>query len=37
MPKVLDALAMAGFSAQEIASIAWENWRRALAAWWRRS
>jgi membrane dipeptidase len=35
IPKVLDALALAGFSAAEIDSIAWENWRRTLAAWWR--
>jgi membrane dipeptidase len=37
IPRVLDALAMAGFSTDEIAAIAWENWRRALAAWWRSS
>jgi membrane dipeptidase len=35
IPKVLDALALAGFSAAEIDSIAWENWRRTLASWWR--
>jgi membrane dipeptidase len=34
MPKLLAALADAGFSAAEIAAIAWENWRRVLAAWW---
>lgn len=34
MPKVLDALAQVGFSSDDIAAIAWENWRRVLAAWW---
>jgi membrane dipeptidase len=34
-PRVLDALSGAGFSADEIAAIAWDNWRRVLAAWWR--
>jgi membrane dipeptidase len=33
-PRLLGALSEAGFSAQEIAAIAWENWRRVLAAWW---
>ena len=36
MPKVLDALAGAGFSSSEIDAIAWQNWRRVLAAWWAR-
>lgn len=36
MPKVLDALAGAGFSSSEIDAIAWQNWRRVLAAWWTR-
>ncbi len=35
MPKVLDALSRAGFSAQELAAVAWGNWRRVLGAWWR--
>ncbi len=35
MPAVLDALSEAGFEAQEIAEIAWGNWRRVLEAWWR--
>jgi membrane dipeptidase len=35
IPHVLDALASAGFSAEELRAIAWENWRRVLAAWWR--
>ena len=35
-PKLLDApLADAGFTAAEIREIAWDNWRRALDAWWR--
>jgi membrane dipeptidase len=32
--RVLDALAEAGFGTAEISAIAWENWRRVLAAWW---
>lgn len=35
VPKVLDSLAAAGFSATEVEAIAWSNWRRVLAAWWR--
>lgn len=35
LPKLLDALADAGFSADELAAIAWKNWRRVLAEWWR--
>ena len=35
LPKLLDALADDGFSADELAGIAWKNWRRVLAAWWR--
>jgi membrane dipeptidase len=35
MPRVLEALADIGFKAPEIEAIAWENWRRVLAAWWR--
>jgi membrane dipeptidase len=34
-PKLLDALADAGFSAGDIRKIAWDNWRRVLGAWWR--
>ena len=30
-----DALAAAGFTSAEIEAIAWHNWRRVLAAWWR--
>jgi membrane dipeptidase len=35
LPRVLDALRHAGFTAREIDAIAWTNWRRVLAAWWR--
>lgn len=35
LPQLLDALAGAGFSARELAGIAWGNWRRVLAEWWR--
>jgi membrane dipeptidase len=34
MPKLLDALRESGFTQRELAAIAWENWRRVLAAWW---
>ena len=34
MPKVIAALDEAGFTAGEIAAIAWDNWRRVLDAWW---
>ena len=36
IPRLLDALAQVGFSRSEIAAIAWQNWRRVLAAWWSR-
>ena len=35
MPRVLEALAAAGMTAREIDAVAWGNWRRVLAAWWR--
>ncbi len=35
IPELLDALADAGFAAEELAGIAWKNWRRVLAGWWR--
>ena len=35
MPKVIDALRDVGFNPDELESIAWRNWRRVLAAWWR--
>jgi len=34
LPRLLAALAEGGFSAEEVAAIAWGNWRRVLAAWW---
>ena len=34
LPKLLAAFAEAGFTRDEVAAIAWENWRRVLAAWW---
>jgi membrane dipeptidase len=34
LPRLLDALAQAGFDSGELSLIAWENWRRVLAAWW---
>jgi membrane dipeptidase len=34
LPKLLAALRDVGFSDAEIGMIAWENWRRVLAAWW---
>jgi membrane dipeptidase len=34
-PRLIDALAADGFSDSEIHAIAWENWRRVLAACWR--
>ena len=34
-PRLLDALRVAGFTEAELSMIAWENWRRVLAAWWR--
>jgi membrane dipeptidase len=34
VPRVLEALRDVGFSDDEVASIAWSNWRRVLAAWW---
>jgi membrane dipeptidase len=34
LPRLLDALADDGFTADEIAAIAWGNWRRVLAQTW---
>jgi membrane dipeptidase len=34
LPRVLDALGGAGFTREEVAAIAWGNWRRVLASWW---
>jgi len=36
LPRLLDALAGAGFDAEELEAIAWGNWRRVLDAWWGR-
>lgn len=33
-PRLLEALAAADFTAEEIRAIAWDNWRRVLEAWW---
>jgi membrane dipeptidase len=35
LPRLLDALRAAGFTEPELERIAWSNWRRVLAAWWR--
>ncbi|MGA9860441.1 MAG: dipeptidase [Solirubrobacteraceae bacterium] len=34
VPKLLDALSSAGFGRDDIAAIAWGNWRRVFGAWW---
>jgi membrane dipeptidase len=34
LPKLLAAFADGGFSDEQIAAIAWDNWRRVLDAWW---
>jgi membrane dipeptidase len=34
LPRVLDALRAAGFTAAELRAIAWENWRRVLETAW---
>ena len=34
-PRLLDALGSAGFGSEDLAAIAWGNWRRVLGAWWR--
>jgi membrane dipeptidase len=36
VPRVLDALADAGFGHDELRAVAWDNWRRVLGAWWAR-
>jgi membrane dipeptidase len=35
LPKLIEALAAAGFDEQELADVGWRNWRRVLDAWWR--
>jgi membrane dipeptidase len=34
LPRLLDALRDGGFGADEVAAIAWGNWRRVLGACW---
>ena len=36
LPTLLEGLSASGFTDEELDGIAWRNWRRALAAWWRR-
>ncbi len=36
IPMLLDAFAQSGFTAEELAGIAWKNWRRVLATWWTK-
>ena len=35
LPRLLDAFRAGGFTPDEIDALAWGNWRRVLAAWWR--
>jgi membrane dipeptidase len=35
LPKLVAALAEAGFDEEELADLCWRNWRRTLEAWWR--
>jgi membrane dipeptidase len=35
LPRLLDAFRAGGFTADEVEALAWRNWRRVLAAWWR--
>jgi membrane dipeptidase len=35
LPRLLDALAAAGFAEAELRAIAWDNWRRVLERAWR--
>jgi membrane dipeptidase len=34
-PRLLEALKRAGFGDEDLAAVAWDNWRRVLGAWWR--
>jgi len=34
-PRLIAALQDAGFTGDELAAVAWGNWRRAFEAWWR--
>lgn len=35
LPRLLDAFRAGGFTEAEVQVLAWDNWRRVLAAWWR--
>ena len=35
LPKLVAALAAAGFDDEELADLCWRNWRRVLDDWWR--
>jgi membrane dipeptidase len=35
VPRLLEALGDVGFDEDELAAIAWGNWRRVLGAWWK--
>lgn len=35
LPRLVAALAAAGFNDEEVAAICWHNWRRVLDSWWR--
>jgi membrane dipeptidase len=35
LPRLVAALADAGFGEEELADVCWRNWRRVLDAWWR--
>ncbi|MGN6257894.1 MAG: dipeptidase [Solirubrobacterales bacterium] len=35
LPKLLEALRVAGFDEDELEAVCWHNWRRVLDAWWR--
>ncbi|HEY2715421.1 MAG TPA: dipeptidase [Solirubrobacterales bacterium] len=35
LPRLVAALAAAGFGEEELADVCWRNWRRVLEAWWR--
>jgi membrane dipeptidase len=35
LPKLVSALAQAGFDEAELEAVCWRNWRRVLSAWWR--
>jgi membrane dipeptidase len=34
LPRILSALSDAGFDEDELAAIAWRNWRRVFSEWW---